>query len=114
MITQTLTALVQKYCEAEVLSVTEVKGGYRNRIYQANTNLGDIILKKHSPVRGTDDFKNEVMAYKTLSRCGCRIPALLFADTTERVLGIQQLEGRTLEERQSLDYYIKTIRLLVD
>ena len=114
MVTETLTALVQKYCETEVHSVTEVKGGYRNKIYQATTNKGNIILKKHRSARETDDFINEVAAYKMLGKCGCRIPALLFADNAERVLGIQQLKGKTLEERQSSDYYLETVRLLVD
>ncbi len=109
-----LASLVQRYLKAEVHSLAELRGGYRNKVYQVTTSKGDVILKKYRPAKKVDDFKNEVAAYKILGICSCRTPTLLFEDTTERVLGIQQLKGRVLEERQPLDYYLETVKLLAD
>ncbi|MFH0701337.1 MAG: hypothetical protein V2A62_02790 [Candidatus Woesearchaeota archaeon] len=114
MINNLINELVQKYCGSEVTSIIEIFGGYRNKVYHVYTNNGELIIKKHRPFRDKDDFKNEVNAYKMLGEYGCRIPSFLFADDAERILGIQKLNGGTLEEKQPVDYYLETINLISD
>ncbi len=103
--------LVKKHTGMDVSSVTGITGGYRNKVYLATTESGDVILKKH---RSVSDFKNEREAYKLFGECGCRIPKLLFTDPAQQVMGLQYLKARTLEDRQSRAYYLETVRLLAD